>query len=58
MQRGRRMRCEVSYAEGVRGERAGGRVEAANRPARDLYRRLGFVPAEPEIFERSLPYVL
>jgi len=33
-------------------------VETTNYPARDLYRRLGFVAREPEIFERSLPYVI
>jgi ribosomal protein S18 acetylase RimI-like enzyme len=33
-------------------------VETGNYRARDLYRRLGFVAREPEIFERSLPYVL
>jgi ribosomal protein S18 acetylase RimI-like enzyme len=32
-------------------------VETSNHRARDLYRRLGFVPEEPEIFRRSLPYV-
>ncbi len=33
-------------------------VERTNDPARDLYRRLGFVPREPEVFERTLPYLL
>lgn len=55
-------RALLAYAEGFAvSERAVALrivVEAANRPACDLYRRLGFVPAEPEIFERSLPYVL
>jgi ribosomal protein S18 acetylase RimI-like enzyme len=32
-------------------------VEASNHRARDLYRRLGFVQREPELFERDLPYV-
>jgi ribosomal protein S18 acetylase RimI-like enzyme len=32
-------------------------VEASNYRARDLYRRLGFLPREREVYERSLPYV-
>jgi len=30
-------------------------VEHDNLPARDLYRRAGFVPVDDELFERSLP---
>ncbi len=33
-------------------------VEAGNVRARDLYRRLGFLPRGGELFERTLPYVL
>jgi len=39
------------------GTRLGIVVETSNRPARDLYRRLGSVRLEPEIFQRDLPYV-
>ena len=30
-------------------------VEESNRPARSFYRRSGFVPVEPELFELILP---
>jgi len=33
-------------------------VEASNVRAREVYRRLGFLPRGGEIFERTLPYVL
>lgn len=56
---GRRL---LAYAEGYAvGERVPALrvvVETTNYPARNLYRRLGFVARETEIFERSLPYVL
>jgi ribosomal protein S18 acetylase RimI-like enzyme len=49
----------LDYAEGYAiAERAPALrivVERDNVPARDFYRRAGFVPVETEIFERTLP---
>ena len=49
----------LDYAEGYAiAERAPALrivVESDNLPARDFYQRAGFVPVEPELFERSLP---
>jgi ribosomal protein S18 acetylase RimI-like enzyme len=49
----------LDYAEGYAiAERAPALrivVESDNAPARDFYQRAGFVPVDPELFERSLP---
>jgi ribosomal protein S18 acetylase RimI-like enzyme len=49
----------VAYAEGYAiAERARSLqvvVEESNQPARSFYRRSGFVPVEPELFELILP---
>jgi ribosomal protein S18 acetylase RimI-like enzyme len=53
---GRRL---LAYAEGYAiAERAPSLqvvVEESNRPARSFYKRSGFVPVEPELFELVLP---
>jgi ribosomal protein S18 acetylase RimI-like enzyme len=49
----------LAYAEGFAiAERARSLrivVEERNQPARNFYRRSGFVPVEPELFELTLP---
>ena len=49
----------LAYAEGYAiAERAQSLhvvVEASNEPARSFYKRSGFVPVEPELFELILP---
>ena len=49
----------LAYAEGYAiAERAQSLhvvVEESNQPARSFYKRSGFVPVEPELFERILP---
>jgi len=49
----------LAYAEGYAiAERARSLrvvVEESNHPARSFYRRSGFVPVEPELFELTLP---
>ena len=49
----------LAYAEGYAiAERAQALhvvVEESNQPARSFYKRSGFVPVEPELFELNLP---
>jgi ribosomal protein S18 acetylase RimI-like enzyme len=55
---GRRL---LAYAEGYAIAEAASRlrivVEEENEPARDFYRRSGFVPVAAELFELPLPHV-